>query len=337
MAATSSSVTRTGKDRASRAARREAIAGYLFISPYLISAAIFTVGLLIYAFYISMTNLRETFSRRSDFIWFENYVTAITNADFLLSLVNAFWYFLIVTSLQTAGALALALALNARIPGQRIFRTLFYAPSVASSVVVSLIFLWLYIRTGFINYFLGWIGLPDDTAWLQTPTGLFELIGQRFNPAFDITSPYLQGPSVAWMAIMAMNIFTTIPTFMLLFLAALQDIPDHLYEAAAIDGATGWRAFWGITLPLMRPTVVLVLILGTIGTLQVFDQVAIMTAGGPLKTTLTPAYLIYTKTLGDNTSAEAGLAAAMAFILAAIIVLITYLQRRFIEQGSERF
>jgi multiple sugar transport system permease protein len=199
-----------------------------------------------------------------------------------------------------------------------------------------MIFLWLYIRTGFINYFLGLIGLPNETAWLQTPTGLFEVIGQQFNPEFKIGNPFLRGPSVAWMAIMAMNIFTTMPTLMLLFLAALQDIPDYIYEAAHLDGATGWKAFWTMTLPMLRPTVVLVLILGTIGTLQVFDQVAIMTAGGPLKTTLTPAFLIYTKTLGSETSAQAGLAAAMAFILAAIIVLITWLQRRFIEQGSER-
>lgn len=334
--ATASPPVQGNSPRSVSISRREAIAGYLFISPYLISAAIFTVGLLIYAFYISMTDLRETFSRSSDFVGLENYLTAITNRDFQLSLLNVFWYALIVCTLQTAGALGLALMLNAKMPGLRLFRTLFYAPSVASSVVVSMIFLWLYIRTGFINYFLGLVGLPNETAWLQTPTGLFEVIGQQFNPEYKIANPYLRGPSVAWMAIMAMNIFTTMPTLMLLFLAALQDIPEYIYEAAQIDGATGWKAFWTMTLPMLRPTVVLVLILGTIGTLQVFDQVAIMTAGGPLKTTLTPAYLIYTKTLGSETSAQAGLAAAMAFILAAIIVLITWFQRRFIEQGSER-
>ncbi|MCU0491419.1 MAG: sugar ABC transporter permease [Chloroflexaceae bacterium] len=316
--------------RIDKAARREAIAGYLFISPYLIITSIFTIGLLFYAFYISMTDLRETFSRTSNFVGLQNYVTALTDGDFLLSLVNVFWYAIIVVILQTIGALLLAIALNAPIKGQRIFRTLFYAPSVASSVVVSLIFLWLYIRTGFVNYFLSLLGLPETTAWLQQPNGLFQIM-------FGVTDPYLKGPSVTWLAIMAMNIFTTIPTLMLLFLAALQDIPGHLYEAAAIDGATGVKAFFSITLPLLRPTVVLVLILGTIGTLQVFDQVAVMTAGGPVKTTLVPAYLIYAKTLGTpEISADAGLAAAMAFILAGIIVLATYLQRRFIEQGSER-
>ncbi len=335
MAATTPPVSRK-QSRGMSIGQREALTGYLFISPYLISASIFTVGLLIYAFYISLTDLRETFSRNFNFIGLQNYITALTNRDFQISLVNVIWYALIVCSLQTVGALALALMLNAKLPGMRIFRTLFYAPSVASSVVISLIFLWLYIRTGFINYFLGLIGLPNETAWLQTPTGLFEVIGQQFNPEFRISNQFLRGPSVAWMAIMAMNIFTTIPTLMLLFLAALQDIPEYIYEAAQIDGATGWKAFWTMTLPMLRPTVVLVLILGTIGTLQVFDQVAIMTAGGPVKTTLTPAYLIYTKTLGSETSAQAGLAAAMAFILAAIIVLITWMQRRFIEQSSER-
>jgi multiple sugar transport system permease protein len=134
------------------------------------------------------------------------------------------------------------------------------------------------------------------------------------------------------MAIMMLNIFTTIPTFMIMFLTALQDIPGHLYEAASIDGATGVRAFWNITIPMLRPVIALVIILGTIGTFQVFDQVAILTRGGPLKTTLTPAFLIYQKTLGTGTQAEAGFGAAMAFILAFVIVFITVIQRRYIEQ-----
>jgi len=311
-------------------ARREALTAYAFIAPYLIIAGIFTVALLVYAFYVSLTDLKATFARTSHFVGFANYIRAFSNADFLISLGNVFWYFVIVTTFQTIGAILLATLLNAKIKGKRFYRTMFYAPSVASSVVMSMIFWWLFLPTGWINAVLG-----TNLAWLQDPRGLFQVLLGPLGS--QISSPFLKGPSVAWMAIMFMAIFSTIPTFMVMFLAALQDIPGHLYEAAAIDGSTGTHAFFHITLPLLRPVILLVVVLGTIGTFQVFDQVAIITRGGPLRTTLTPAWLIYAKTLGQETGAEAGFGAAMAFILAAIIFGITIIQRRYIETASERY
>lgn len=324
---TTSTAAGGGKSRAQSLARREALTAYLFISPYLITAAIFTVGLLVYAFYISFTDLSATFAaKNAKFVGLENYLRAFSDRDFLAALGNAFWYFVIVTFVQTIGAILLAVLLNAKLQGMRIFRTLLYSPSVASSIVMSLIFLWLYLPTGFINFFLG-----TDVPWLTTPNRIFEPFWNGIGLGESIPN-FFQGPSVAWTAIMILAIFTTIPTFMVMFLTALQDVPGYVYEAAAIDGATGVRAFWYITLPLLRPVIALVAILGTIGTFQVFDQVAILTKGGPLKTTLTPAYLIYTKTLGTGTQAEAGFGAAMAFILAFVIVAITLIQRRLIEQ-----
>lgn len=315
--------------------RGETLTAYLFIAPYLVIASIFTVGLLAYAFYISFSNMQSTLQRDVQLVGFQNYIEAFTNRDFRISLINVFWYFLFVTSLQTVIAILLAITLNQRLKGQRLFRTLFYAPSVTSSVVMSMIFLWLYLPSGFINYGLGMVGLPDNTAWLRNPNGLIQNFASLFG--VQITNTFLRGPSIAWTAIMFMNVYSTAPSLMLLFLVALQDIPEQVYEAASIDGATGMRQFFSITLPLLRPSIVLVVVLGTIGTFQVFDQVALMTKGGPLNTTLTPAYLIYTKTLGQATSADAALGAAMAFILAAIIFAITYLQRRYIESGTERF
>lgn len=324
---TTSTAASGGSSRAKSLSRREAMTAYLFISPYLITAAIFTVGLLAYAFYISFTDLSATFaSKNAKFVGLDNYIRAFTDKDFLAALGNAFWYFVIVTIIQTMGAILLAVLLNAKLQGMRVFRTLLYSPSVASSIVMSLIFLWLYLPTGFINFFLG-----TDIAWLTTPNRIFAPFWSAIGLGETIPT-FLQGPSVAWVAIMVLAIFTTIPTFMVMFLTALQDVPGYVYEAAAIDGATGARAFWYITLPLLRPVIALVVILGTIGTFQVFDQVAILTKGGPLKTTLTPAYLIYTKTLGTGTQAEAGFGAAMAFILAFVIVAITLIQRRLIEQ-----
>lgn len=310
--------------------RRETMTAYAFIAPYLIVAGIFTLGLLVYAFYISFTDLKSSLSRTSNFVGITNYINAFRDREFQISLINVFWYAILVTILQTIGAILLAVLLNSKIRGLRIYRTLFYAPSVASSIVISMIFLWLYLRTGWINAIL-----HTDIAWLNDARGLFELLLAPFG--VKVSDTFFKGPSVTWMALMAMNIFTTVPTLMILFLTALQDIPSFVYEAGEIDGSTGPHAFFNITLPLLRPAVTLVLILGTIGTFQVFDQAFVMTKGGPLKTTLTPVLLIYNKTLGEATSANASLAAAMAFILAGIIFLFTFLQRRFIESSSEQF
>lgn len=312
---------------ASALRRREALTGYLFIMPYLVVAGIFTFGLLIYVFYISFTNLQTPLQQRTEFVGVDNYVRAFREPDFRVSLANAFWYFVIVTTIQTIGAIFLAVLLNAKLRGMRLFRTLLYSPSVASSVVIGLIFFWLYQRRGFINYVLG-----TDINWLQQADRIFDPIWNRLG--VEGVANFFRGPSVAWVAIMGLAIFTTIPTFMIMFLAALQDIPGHLYEAANIDGATGWKAFWYITLPLLRPVIALVVVLGTIGTFQVFDQAYVLTAGGPLKTSLTPALLIFQKTLGRQTAPDAAFGAAMAFILAAIIVIITIIQRRYIERSQ---
>lgn len=322
------SQARPPRRRSSALARREALTGYLFIAPYLIIAGIFTFGLLLYVIYISFTDLRQLLPGvQTNFIGFDNYIRAFNEPDFRISLANVFWYFVIVTTVQTIGAILLAVLLNAPLKGLRFFRTLLYSPSVSSSVVIGLIFFWLYQRNGFINYALG-----TQIPWLQTADRIFDPIWNAFG--VEGVPGFFRGPSVAWTAIMGLAIFTTIPTFMIMFLAALQDIPGHLYEAAAIDGATGVRAFWSITLPLLRPVITLVIILGTIGTFQVFDQAYVLTAGGPLKTTLTPALLIFQKTLGRQTQPDAAFGAAMAIILATIIVLITIVQRRYIERSQ---
>jgi multiple sugar transport system permease protein len=136
---------------------------------------------------------------------------------------------------------------------------------------------------------------------------------------------WISGPSVALTAIMLMNIWTTIGTMMIIFLAALQDIPNFVYEAAQLDGAGGWQIFRNITLPLLRPTMFFVVTLGLIGTYQVFDQVYVMTAGGPAKTTLTMAYIVYRNGFRNS---EMGVGLATAILLFIIIFVLTLIQRR---------
>jgi multiple sugar transport system permease protein len=140
-------------------------------------------------------------------------------------------------------------------------------------------------------------------------------------------SPWLAGPSVALLSIMMMNVWTTMGTMMVVFLAGLQDIPPDVYEAAALDGATRTRQFIDITVPLLRPVIFFVLTLGIIGTFQVFDQIFVMTSGGPAKTTTTLAYLVYQEGFGNFSM---GYASAIAVVLFFMILIIFLIQRRIV-------
>ena len=323
-----------------RRQRGEFIAGYLFLSPYLIITLVFTVGVLLFALYIAF--FKYDIFTDPQFVGLGNFTKAFQSKDFRQSLVNVLWYMLIVTPTQTALALLMAVLLNTKMRGKQFFRTVFYLPSVTSSVVISMIFWWLYLKTGYLNFGLDKLwgvfgGSWTAIQWLNNPRGLFQLIWRAFGSDIPSKLWYLRGPSVTWMAIMFQNIFTTVPTFMIMFLAALQDIPVSLYEAANIDGANKRDELFKITVPMLRPIILLVVVLGTIGTLQIFDQVKILTGGGPLGTTLTPVYLVYTEALGTQGQIQLGYASAMAFILGVIIFAFTLVQRRFIESGTEQY
>ncbi len=326
--------------------RATLIAGYGFLIPYLLITFTFTIGVILFTLYISFTSY-DIFTPPT-WIGLQNYIRAFSGfvdpsqKDFLQSIYNVIWYTIIVVPLQTAAAIILAVMLNAPIRFRNFFRMIFYAPSVTSSVVITLIFMWFYLNTGYINFFvssiLGIFGIHwQNISWLGDPRGLVELILGPFGIHFSFNQWYLKGPSIAWMAIMFQNIFTTAPTFMIMFLAALQDINPTLNEAAEIDGANGWQIFWRITLPLLRPIILLVVVLGTIGALQVFDQVYLATQGGPLGTSQTPVYLTFTRALGTNGQIQMGYAGALAFILAVIIFAFTFVQRRFLERGTEQY
>lgn len=319
---------------------------YAFLSPYLIVTLVFTVGVILFALYISFNNYDIFTSPK--WVGLSNYINAFkgfvdpSKKDFVQSLYNVFWYTLIVIPLQTGAAIFLATLINAPIRMKQFFRTIFYGPSVTSSVVITLIFMWFYLKTGYINFFMaqifGVFGVEwQNVLWLGDPRGLIQIIVSAFGGNIPSDMWYLRGPSIAWMSIMFQNIFTTAPTFMIMFLAAMQDINPILYEAAAIDGATNWQKFWKITLPLLKPIILMVVVLGTIGSLQVFDQVYLATSGGPLGTSLTPVYLTFREALGQQGPIRMGYAASLAFILAVIIFCFTYVQRRFIERGTEQY
>jgi multiple sugar transport system permease protein len=321
--------------------REEMLTAYLFIAPYLLVTLVFTVGVILFAVFVSFTEF-DLFTWPPDWVGLENYTKAFSNKKFIRSLVNSLWYVAIVVPAQTSLALLLATLINVRVRGSQFFRTIYYAPSVTSSVVITMIFWWLFMKTGYANFGLTKIWAAFGAEWLPVewwanPRGLIQLIVQAFGGEISSDLWYLRGPSVTWMAIMFQNIFTTAPTFMIMFLAALQDIPPPLYEAASIDGASRRQQFFRITVPMLRPVILLIVVLGTIGTWQVFDQIKILTSGGPLDTTLTPVFLIYSEALGTSGPPRMGFAGAMAFVLAAIIFLFTFIQRRYIERGTEQY
>jgi multiple sugar transport system permease protein len=257
----------------------------------------------------------------------------------MISLRNTFYYVIGVVPLQTILALTLAIIVNQRfLKGRTFFRTAFYFPSVVSSVAISLVFLFLFTGTGAVNQFLSIFGI-DGPTWFSDPRGLIHLIGDGLGlwsgtdpPAALVNTEvmslslweWLSGPSVAMSAIMLQVVWTTAGTFMLMFIAGLQDLPTEVEEAALVDGANRWQRFRAVTVPHLRPTILLVLTLGIIGTWQVFDQMYVMTQGGPAKTTLTPAYLSYTAAFRQQ---QWGEGAAMAFLLFVLIFVLTTFQR----------
>lgn len=301
------------KKRISPRKLRETLTAYGFLAPYLLILATFTLIAAVYAFYLSFFSVDLGFTEPS-YVGIKNFqhiwIDLTHNGDFFISLKNILFYTIIVVIAQTVLALALALLLNQKVRARGAFRTAFYLPALTSSVAITLIFIWLYNSEGVINYLLSLVGIHGP-AWLYDP-------------------------STALPAIMILNVWTTAPTFMLLYLAALQDIPDNLYEAALVDGATSWDVIRRITIPLLRPTTFLVTALGSIGCFQMFDQAFLIGGqnGDPLKSTLTPVLEIYsTAFYGSNP--RMGLACAEAVVLFVVILLFTILQRRFIDANVQ--
>jgi multiple sugar transport system permease protein len=317
------------------------------MTPAMLVLGIFLVIPILFAAYYSLTDWNGISPPAdANYVGIDNYVQLLTSggirqADFFKALKNTTYFALGVVPLQTALALLLAVIVNQqRLRFKDFFRTAYYFPSITSSIAISMIFLFLYQRSGLINQVLEAItfGAWEPIAWVDTPDGLIHLLLGRFGitlrggPEFlraevlGLTVwDWISGPSVALTAIMLMNIWTTIGTMMIIFLAALQDIPNFVYEAAQLDGAGGWQIFRNITLPLLRPTMFFVVTLGLIGTYQVFDQVYVMTAGGPAKTTLTMAYIVYRNGFRNS---EMGVGLATAILLFIIIFALTLIQRR---------
>jgi len=322
----------------------EAASGWLFTAPMIILLGMFLVIPVLMALWVSFSDWNgrgSPFAGTVSFVGMDNYSALLNGGglaeqDFGTALRNNAWYVLLVVPIQTMLSLFLAVLVNRQIlRGRGFFRTAFYFPSVTSSVAITVLWLFLFSSTGAVNKLLSFIGV-NGPNWFNDPSGvlhnLLGLVGMKTGPAALTDNTFLgisfwewlAGPSVAMSAFILMAVFTTSGTFMLLFIAALQNLSGEVVEAAMMDGANGWQRFWRVTLPQLRPTLFTVLTLGLIGAWQVFDQIYTGTQGGPGKTTLTPAYLSYQTAF---TNQAWGQGAAIAFILFVIIVVFTLFQR----------
>jgi multiple sugar transport system permease protein len=323
----------------------QAAAGWLFIAPVIVILGLFLLIPIVMAVWVSVSDWNGNGSplgANSHWVGLANYRHLLTTpgldqSNFGTSLRNNFYYVLLVVPVQTVVALFLAVLVNRRVKFVGFFRTAFYFPSVTSSVAITILFLFLFSPSGAINKLLSYFGATGP-AWLYDPRGLFHVILGQFgvsqdNPPHSLANgmflgvsywDWLAGPSIAMCVFIVMAVFTTSGTFMLLFLAALQNIDESINEAAALDGATEWRKFRHVTAPMIRPTIFTVVTLGIIGTWQIFDQIYVGTKGQPLNTTLTPAFLSFNASFNSQ---EWGVGAALAFILFAIIVFFTVATR----------
>lgn len=276
---------------------REHLDGYIFILPWLIGFFVFVAGPMVASIVISF--MRWEIVTPPHWVGLAQYERLLDDKYFFMSLYNTAFYVFIGVPLHLLLALLAALAMNLNLRGIRIYRTLYFIPSITPVVASSLLWLWIFNpEFGLANSLLNWLGLPS-LYWLQDP--------RLSKPAFIIMS------------------FWTIGGQMVILLAGLKGIPATLYEAAHIDGAGSWATFWNITLPMLSPAIFFNLILAIIGAFQVFTQSYIITSGGPENSTL--FYVLYLYRMAFE-NFRMGYASAMAWILFLIILAFTYLQFR---------
>ena len=292
---------------ANKIKKEELLQSYLFILPAAIILLVFFLFPIGYAFVLSFLKLNSKFAVKA-VVGAQNYTDVLSDRKLIAAFFNTLKYVAIVVPIQTFLAMLIASVLNSNIKGKNTFRIIYFLPTLTSSSALTLIFMFMFNQEGLINMFLKVFGVQGKN-WLDDVDFVLKVI-------------------------MAMNIWSTVPFFMTIYLAGLQDVPATQYEAASIDGANAWQRFLYITVPNLRPITAFVVIMGLIGCFQVFDQAYIVSkgTGGPGTATLTLVLLIYQYAFAGKPNM--GRATALAFILALFIMGVTYLAKRFSKEES---
>lgn len=281
-----------------KARKREMLQGWLFVTPAMVIISVFVLISIGFGIYISFSKV-NLFTGYYEFIGLENYTRIFTDTKSKIAFFNTATFVAVVVPVQTVIALVTAAVLNSSIKGKVQFRTVYFLPTLTSSAALTMIFMLVFSLNGPMNE----LGL--SLGWMN----------ERIN--------FLGNAKFALKVIMAMNIWSTVPFFMTIYLAGLQEVPDTLYEAAQVDGASSIQQFWYITIPQLRAITTFVVLMGIIGTFQMFDQAYIFSggSGGPENSTLTVALLIYRNAFGQNNTM--GFASAMSIALAIVIFVVS--------------
>jgi multiple sugar transport system permease protein len=301
---------RLGRRGLRRLRQREGFAAAMFLLPSSVGFFIFTAFPVVAAVALAFYDYDLLLGRK--FNGLQNFSDLLHDDVFRAAFVNTVYFTLGSVPLSVALGLAAALLVNHALRGITLFRTIYLLPYVTVTVAVALVWRWIYLPdVGLFNTVLGWFGI-DGPNWLTSRTW-------------------------ALPALIIMSVWKSFGYNMVIFLAGLQAIPEQLYDAAKVDGATAWRRFLHVTLPMLSPTTLFVVVISVIGSFQVFDQALVMTNGGPGTSTTTLVLYIYK---AGFQSYKMGYASAIALVLFVIVAIFTAIQfgfqRRWVYQGEGR-
>lgn len=294
-----------GKKKATLQSRL-AVKGFLFVLPALIFFTLFTLVPIIMAIVFAFTKYDGI--GEIEWVGFSNFVNIFTLDEvFKKSFVNVAWYALFAIPLSVLLPLAYAMLINADVKGGKVFRAIYYLPGLTSSVAAATVFRLVFNPDiGVVNSFLAVFGVQGP-QWLESS-------------------------KTSMITIVILTMWQGIGGNMVIYSAALTGIPPELYEAARIDGASRARMFFKITLPLLAPTTFFIITMSIIGSFQLYDQVLIMTGGGPANSTITPVYVIYERAFGTNSNM--GYASAQAVLLFVVIGTVSFITQKLVKDRA---
>ncbi|MBQ9308090.1 MAG: sugar ABC transporter permease [Clostridia bacterium] len=268
----------------------------LFLLPNLVGFLLFVVYPVFRAAIISLTNWNGF--KQMDFVGVRNYVSLFSDSTFIISLQNTLIYTIVTVPLSIAFGIVMALLMNLKIPGIKVFRTIYFLPQITSMIAIGLVWSLVLAKYGPLNQILMALGNSDPPKWISSTK-------------YALTSVEI------------VSIWRSMGYNAIIILAGLQGIDAVLYEAAKLDGANAWQSFVHVTIPMLSPTIFFCLVTQMISSFKVFDIIIAMTQGGPGRATNVLAYFVYNKSFVDS---RFGYASAAAFIMFAIIMFFTAIQ-----------
>lgn len=305
-------VTLPRSNRPSSGRTNEALMAWLFSTPAIILLIVFLVVPFIMAIFLGFTDQRliPNPNLPTQIIGFRNFTRLLTDEAFLRGILNNFYFVIVVVPIQTSLALLLAILVNQKLRGMNFFRTIYFGPVVTSMVVVAIVWTFLYNPdAGMINAFLRTVsfGAIGNVNWLKDTRLVFP-------------------------AIMVLSIWQGVGFQMVIYLAGLQEIPSDLYEAGEVDGANKFQQFFYITLPQLRNTTIFVVISTTILAFKLFDQVKVMTNGGPQNASMTTMVYVIEQGWGQL---KVGYASAISVVFFLVVLIVSLIQRRFLREERQ--